>query len=179
VDAILDGTPAISAAGAVAATPGAATPGAATPGAAPGTLPVKPEVVLSAAPVQQVAASSKPKDAQKAKNGLPEEMDGQVETQKAKRFSIGSTLSRFLWSETSTELLSPISPAVQVNLILQEKLKNTPLEDRGICLMELPGQDMVVMIGEDKYDSVSAVPDDEIRGIIQASVNEWLARSTR
>ena len=45
--------------------------------------------------------------------------------------------------------------------------------------MELPGQEMVVMIGQDLYDSVGAVPDDEIRGVIQLAVNEWLARSSR
>lgn len=117
--------------------------------------------------------------ASRAKVGSPVEKVGLAEASEPKRLSLLGTLSRVFWSDSSPELLSSISIAVQVNQILQRKLKDTSLEERGICLMELPGQDMVVMIGDDKYDSVSMVPDDEIRGIIQSSVDEWLARSTK
>jgi hypothetical protein len=37
---------------------------------------------------------------------------------------------------------------------------------------------MVVMIGLDKYDSVGAVPDEEVRAVLQSAVNEWLTKST-
>jgi hypothetical protein len=102
----------------------------------------------------------------------------QEDAQKRKRGGLLGVFTRALAAETPSHRVIE-SIAVQVNQILQKKLKGTPLENRGVCLMELPGQDMVVMIGMDKYDSVSAVPDDEIRAVIQSSVNDWLARSTK
>jgi len=99
------------------------------------------------------------------------------EPKKRKRGGFIGVLTRALGTDVPSTRIVSASIAVQVNTILQKKLKGTLLESRGICLMELPGQEMVVMIGMDKYDSVNAVPDDEIRGVIQSAVNEWLARS--
>jgi len=98
---------------------------------------------------------------------------------KRKRGGLIGVFTRALEADVSSPRIVTVSIAVQVNTILQKKLKGTPLESRGICLMELPGQEMVVMIGLDKYDSVNAVPDDEIRGVLQSAVSEWLARSTK
>ncbi len=68
---------------------------------------------------------------------------------------------------------APPSIAEQVNEILQDKLHDSPLADRGIRLMELPGKGMVILIGLDKYESVEAVPDEDIREMIRAAVAEW------
>jgi hypothetical protein len=117
-------------------------------------------------------------------NSLDQQIDisgEKVETEapkKRKRGGLIGVFTRAISSDVPSIRIVTVSIAVQVNTILQKKLKGTPLESRGICLMELPGQEMVVMIGQDKYDSVNAVPDDEIRGVIQSAVNEWLARST-
>jgi len=100
------------------------------------------------------------------------------EPEKRKRGGLIGVITRAFSADVSSTRIATVSIAVQVNTILQKKLVGTPLESRGICLMELPGQEMVVMIGPDRYDNVNAVPDDEIRGVIQSAVNEWLARST-
>jgi hypothetical protein len=68
------------------------------------------------------------------------------------------------------------SIAAQIDEILQEKLVNTPLSQRAIRLMELPGKGMVVMVGLDQYDGVSSVPDPEIRELIRSCVAEWERR---
>lgn len=68
------------------------------------------------------------------------------------------------------------SIAAQIDEILQEKLKDSPLASRAIRLMELPNKGMVVMVGLDQYDGVEAVPDDDIRRLIRAAVAEWEQR---
>lgn len=68
------------------------------------------------------------------------------------------------------------SIAAQIDEILQEKLEDTPLAQRAIRLMELPGKGMVVMVGLDQYDGVSSVPDPEIRDLIRSCVAEWERR---
>jgi hypothetical protein len=65
------------------------------------------------------------------------------------------------------------SIAAQVDVILQEKLKGTVLEKRGIRLMELPGKGMVVMIGLDQYDTVEDVPFPEIKMVLKSAVADW------
>jgi hypothetical protein len=109
---------------------------------------------------------------------IPVENAEAEEPKKRKRGGLIGLFTRAISADVSSTRIVTASIAVQVNTILQKKLKGTPLESRGICLMELPGQEMVVMIGLDKYDSVNAVPDDEIRAVLQSAVNEWLARST-
>lgn len=65
------------------------------------------------------------------------------------------------------------SIAAQVDAILQEKLKGTDLELRGIRLMELPGRGMVVLIGLEQYDTVDDVPFPDIKATLKSAVAEW------
>ena len=69
------------------------------------------------------------------------------------------------------------SIAAQIDEILQQKLENSHLADRGIRLMELPGKGMVVMVGLEQYDGVGSVPDPEIRDLIRECVIEWEQRT--
>lgn len=66
-----------------------------------------------------------------------------------------------------------LSIAAQVDEILQEKIKGTNLEKKGIRLMELPGQGMVVMVGMEKFDFVDEVPYPEIKAVLKDSVAVW------
>jgi len=68
------------------------------------------------------------------------------------------------------------SIAAQVDEVLQEKLASSPLKDRSIRLMELPGGGMVVMVNNEQFDGVNEVSDPEIRNLIQESVAEWERR---
>jgi hypothetical protein len=65
------------------------------------------------------------------------------------------------------------SIAAQIDEILQARIENSPLAERGIKIQELPGQGMVVMVGVEKYPDLSMVPDREVRDAIAAAVAEW------
>ncbi len=69
------------------------------------------------------------------------------------------------------------SLALQIDEVLQEMIKDTPLENRGIRLADSPSQGIWVIVGINKYDGVDAVPDLEVRSVIQAAVNEWRKRT--
>lgn len=71
------------------------------------------------------------------------------------------------------KVAAPQSIAAQIDEILQEKLAGTPLAERGIKLMELPDQGMVVMVGMDKYTDLTQVPDEQVRAVIGEAVAAW------
>ncbi len=79
--------------------------------------------------------------------------------------------------KTTPPLASSI--AAQIDEILQEMLDGTPLEKRGIRLMELPGQGMVVLVGMEKFATVNEVPYDDVRKAIKIAVARWEARNER
>ena len=72
---------------------------------------------------------------------------------------------------------SNASIAAQIDAILQEKIEKTPLAGRGVRLIELPGQGMVVMVGLDKYTDLAQVPDEQVRAVISQAVAEWEQRA--
>jgi hypothetical protein len=73
---------------------------------------------------------------------------------------------------------APKSLAAQVDEILQEKLADSNLADRGIRIMDTPSADLVVMVGLSKYDGIESVPDPEIQAIIREAVAEWGRRTS-
>lgn len=70
----------------------------------------------------------------------------------------------------------PLSITAQIDEILQEMLKNSPLASRLIRLIELPSKGVAVMVGLDRYEGVEAVPDEDIRQMIRLAVAEWERR---
>lgn len=73
----------------------------------------------------------------------------------------------------------PKSLAEQVDEILQEKLLESPLREKKIRLLDLPGGGLVVMVGLQKYDGIDAVPDEQVRVILHEAVDEWGKRAAR
>jgi hypothetical protein len=65
------------------------------------------------------------------------------------------------------------SIVAQIDEILQEKLEGTAFKDRGIRLVELPNEGMVVMVGLEKFKDVEDIPNEDIRNVIHAAVEEW------
>jgi len=65
------------------------------------------------------------------------------------------------------------SIAAQIDAILQARIENSPLAERGVRLQEIPGQGLVVMVGTEKYTDLTLVPDREVREAIAAAVAEW------
>ncbi len=81
-----------------------------------------------------------------------------------------------LWARKQPSGVSPLpsaSIAAQVDEILQEMLAGTVLEARGIRLMELPGEGMVVMVGMEKFAAVDEVPYDDVRRVLKVAVARW------
>lgn len=70
------------------------------------------------------------------------------------------------------------SIAAQIDEILQDKIEGTPLAGRGIKLLELPGQGMVVMVGLEKYTDLEQIADPEVRRVIGEAVDDWEGRNT-
>jgi hypothetical protein len=119
--------------------------------------------------------SSKPEEAA-AYPPAPPTMDAAISSptnvSSRPRIDVIKGLRLAIEGDISGKLGSP-SIAAQVNDILQEKLHGTPLAQRGIRLMELPGKGMVVLIGMEQFDSVDAVPYPEIKALIKESVAIW------
>jgi hypothetical protein len=65
------------------------------------------------------------------------------------------------------------SIAAQIDAILQARIENTSLAERGIKLQEIPGQGLVVMVGTEKYTDLTQVPDQQVRDAIAEAVAEW------
>ena len=85
-------------------------------------------------------------------------------------------LARVLQPELKAPEPPPLSIAAQIDEILQEMLQSSPLSSRLIRLIELPSKGVAVMVGLDRYESVEAVPDEDIRQMIRLAVAEWERR---
>ena len=62
---------------------------------------------------------------------------------------------------------------VQINEILQRKLKGTPFEKHGVSIGEWPERGVVFIVGVDVYSDIHEIPDPNIRLYIQEAVKEW------
>lgn len=88
-------------------------------------------------------------------------------------------LARSISPEARPVTRGPQSIVAQIDEILQSKLADSPLAERGIRLMEMPNKGLVVMVGLQQYEEVDAVPDPEIRALIRQSVDEWEKTQTQ
>lgn len=82
-------------------------------------------------------------------------------------------LTNALQADIPKSQLPTESIVAQIDDILQEKLRVSPLQGEAVRLMEWPGKGMIVMIGLEKYDSVEDIPNPVIQEMIHAAVKEW------
>ncbi len=68
---------------------------------------------------------------------------------------------------------APTSIVGQINAILQTRILNTPLETKGVSLMESSTGGVNVYVGIQRYEAIDDVPDEEIRATIRAAIAEW------
>jgi hypothetical protein len=67
----------------------------------------------------------------------------------------------------------------QVNKILQEKLKGTPLEEKGVSMAEWPGRGVVFIVGLQVYDEIEYIPEKPVREAIRSAVKQWESKHTQ
>lgn len=72
----------------------------------------------------------------------------------------------------------PRSLAAQIDEILQEKLPFSSFSHHIIHLIELPNYGMSVQVDRNQYESIEAVPDEDIRRLIREAVEEWQRRNS-
>ena len=61
----------------------------------------------------------------------------------------------------------------QINLILQEMIKGTPLAERGISMAEWPNRGAVFIVGVEVYEDIHKIPDPDVRVAIRDAVKKW------
>ncbi len=76
-----------------------------------------------------------------------------------------------------SKVAKPLSIVEQINDILQETIKDTPLAGRMIRLVEDPREGVVVWIGLEHFPGVDAVPDPEVKAALRNAANEWERRT--
>ena len=103
-------------------------------------------------------------------------MDEPVEPYRRPSINPIDTLARAIQTDVGKIPAAPKSIVAQIDEVLQEKLAGTPLENRGISLLDHPGQGVLVRVGLDQYDGIDAVPDEEIRDLIRSAAAEWEKR---
>jgi len=126
---------------------------------------------LTSTPIQQLEIPAPITPEKPTPEGKPAE-----DTKPRLSFNPVTMLVNALQADVQKSQLPVASIVSQIDDILQEKLKDSPLEGEPIRLMELPGKGMVVMVGLEQYDNVDEVPREEIQEIIRSAVKEWEQR---
>ena len=75
--------------------------------------------------------------------------------------------------KTSEKHKLPVSIVEQVDDILQELLENDPLGTQKIRLTEMPIKGVTVWIGNEYFEGINAVPDENVKQIIRQAVKKW------
>jgi hypothetical protein len=61
----------------------------------------------------------------------------------------------------------------QINTILQDMIKGTPMEERGVSMAEWPNRGAVFIVGVDVYEDIHKIPDPDVRVAIREAVKKW------
>jgi hypothetical protein len=61
----------------------------------------------------------------------------------------------------------------QVDAILQDLLVGDPLEVKNIRLTEMPNKGVIVWVGNENFEGINAVPDEDVKKIIRQAVKKW------
>ncbi len=69
--------------------------------------------------------------------------------------------------------VKPLSLISEIDDILQEKLSDSPLSEKGIKLTENHKKEITIWVGLKSYPAIEDVPDPEIQAIIKESVQDW------
>lgn len=73
---------------------------------------------------------------------------------------------------------APTTMVGQINAILQSRIANTKLADLGVTMIESPSGGVYVYVGLNKFEGIDAVPDEDVKAAIRASIAEWEKKYT-
>ncbi|PKO07938.1 MAG: hypothetical protein CVU40_18020 [Chloroflexi bacterium HGW-Chloroflexi-2] len=76
-------------------------------------------------------------------------------------------------TKTAEKHKRQLSIVEQVDEVLQDLLESSLLKGRNIRLTELPNKGVTVWVGNEYYDGINAVPDEDVKRIIRQAVKKW------
>jgi len=74
--------------------------------------------------------------------------------------------------------VSTDSMVAQIDEILQRNILSTPLEARGLRLVEVPGGGVAVLLDHDRFASIGEVTDPQAQAAIRAAISLWEKKYT-
>lgn len=105
---------------------------------------------------------------------LGSELNEQVENMQTSKKSYSDAVVPPLVPEKVVEKHKrQMSIVEQVDEILQDLLVSSPLAEMSIRLTEMPNKGVIVWAGNEYYEGINAVPDEEVKKIIRQAVKKW------
>jgi len=94
-------------------------------------------------------------------------------TSSEKKVVISEIVPPLVPPKTAEKHKRQLSIVEQVDEVLQELLESNPLKGKNIRLTEMPNKGVTVWVGNEYYDGINAVPDEEVKRIIRQAVKKW------
>lgn len=114
------------------------------------------------------------KNLQEAQNWLGVDSKKEsIPTPKAKKVDSTDVVPPLVPPKTAEKHKRQLSIVEQVDEVLQELLESSPLKGKNIRLTELPNKGVTVWVGNEYYDGINAVPDEDVKRIIRQAVKKW------
>jgi hypothetical protein len=114
------------------------------------------------------------KNLQEAQNWLGvESKKGSVPTPKVKEVDSAEVVPPLVPPNTAEKHKRQLSIVEQVDEVLQDLLEGSSLKGKNIRLTELPNKGVTVWVGNEYYDSIDAVHDEDVKQIIRQAVKKW------
>ncbi|PKO04544.1 MAG: hypothetical protein CVU41_16575 [Chloroflexi bacterium HGW-Chloroflexi-3] len=92
---------------------------------------------------------------------------------KVKDLDSSDVVPRIVPPKSAEKHKQQLSIVEQVDEVLQELLESSSLKGRNIRLTELPNKGVTVWVGNEYYDGINAVPDEDVKRIIRQAVKKW------
>lgn len=98
----------------------------------------------------------------------------QVKEEPSSRSTYSESLVPPLVSEKVVEKHKrQMSIVEQVDDVLQDLLTSSSFSEKNIRLTESPNKGVIVWVGNEYYEGINAVPDEEVKRIIRQAVKKW------
>lgn len=94
-------------------------------------------------------------------------------TPKVKEVDSQEVVAPLVTPKTAEKHKRQMSIVEQVDEVLQELLESSLLKGRNIRLTEMPNKGVTVWVGNEYYDGINAVPDEDVKQIIRQAVKKW------